>query len=652
MSRIRLVFAVCLLTAIVAIPTAQAQVATAKAIIAGSSALWQSQALGAYNWKTGDTNGGSCITGFTPPCYHYTAKNGFQVNDRRETLNSRGGSIKSDVNTLWLVWDSHTTSAGLSPNFVAYIKVDSVVGDRCYYAQPRCDVTTAGFSSTFPAATNSITVWPDGSTDDNGGSNPVPTNIQNLFTAATGPKVSAAATDIRAEDGMWATCRANSNFSNGTTPDQAMAGLGYNANNAAGVCPPNVGAATPTSQLDGGDISDVQSTTVAHILAFNVNPGGKDPFTGTTVVTGTTVPAGAAPIVFISHIGIGSDPLASVTGVTDSQLQALFLKTGGGCDGPTLGGTSGPIDVWLREPLSGTYNTTDANVFSYPDLSGTSMEAYLTPTGTGNPLNQQCPAGGTTGNRIRGIGTSHVIDTGTVTDTTNDSLAYTFFGYGNVKAASDTACSAHTGTCRYLKLNGIDPIFHKYYNSGDPAPVDPGQPHAATGEIPSASDNTGITGCSTGLPCREDQIWKGGLSFPNLRSGQYSAWSVLRLISDGTALSNIKNLVAASQVYAAVNTPDYVPVVVIPANTSTGFPGDPGLQLLRSHYQQVDNNGVHLGNAPVNDATTGDVGGDMGGCIEHFLPGVTANQIKESDSIIGLIHTAPGTECSFAPTSH
>jgi len=637
MSHIRSVFAICLLIAIAAIvPTTQAQVATPKAIISGSSAIWQSAALGAYN-------SGNCVAGLVKPCFHYTNKV-FQVNDRRETLNSRGGAIKSDVNTIWIVWDSHTTTAGAAPNFFAYIKVDSVVGDRCYYAQPRCDVTTSPIGAAFPAPTNQISVWPDGSLDTT-----PPTNLQNLLIAATGPKVSAAATDIRAEDGMWAICRANSNYTGGT-PDQAMAGLGYNSNNSAGVCPPNVGAATPTSQLDGGDITDASGST-AHILAFNVTPGGKDPFTGTTIVTGTTVPTGAAPIVFIAHVGIGGDPLASVTGVTDTQLQALFQNTGAGCDGTTLGGSAGNIDVWLREPLSGTYNTTDSNVFSYANLSGTSMEAFLNVTSTGgNPLNQTCPAGG--GNRIRGIGTSHVIDSGTVTDSTNDSIAFTFFGYGNVKAASDTSCSAHTGTCRYLKLNGIDPIFHKYWNAGDPAPVDPGQPHAATGEIPSASDNSGITGCSTGLPCREDQIWKGGLSFPNLRSGQYSAWSVLRMISDGTTLANVKNLAAASQLYAAINTPDYVPVVSIAANSTTGFPGDPGLQLLRSHYQQKDNAGVSLGNAPVNDSTTGDVGGDMGGCIEHFLPGVTANEIKESDSITGLIHTTTGTECSFASTSH
>jgi hypothetical protein len=244
-----------------------------------------------------------------------------------------------------------------------------------------------------------------------------------------------------------------------------------------------------------------------------------------------------------------------------------------------------------------------------------------------------------------------VIDTGAVTDTTNDSIAYTFAGWGNWKAASDQGtCTAGNG-CRYLKLNGVDGIFHKYWKSGDPAPVDPGQPHTTTGQVP-AQDNLPATQCPSGFPCREDQIWKGGLSYPNLRSGQYSAWSVLRMVSDGVALANVKNLILASQAYSAVNTPDFVPIVAVLANSSTGFGGDPGLQLLRSHYQQVDNAGVAIGNAPVDDAVTGDVGGDVGGCIEHFTPGATANQVKESDSITGLVHNAPGNECVFAPTTH
>lgn len=418
-----------------------------------------------------------------------------------------------------------------------------------------------------------------------------------------------------------------------------MKGLGYNTNNASGVCAPATGGTL--AELEGTDVSDLTGST-AHVLAFAVT--GTDPFSGTAVVPGITVPAGAAPIVFVDHVLATGNPLDGVTSVTDQQLQKLFANTGAGCNGTTLGGHAGDIDAWVREPLSGTYNTTEYNVFAYPDFSGTSQEAYLNPASSGgNPLSQTCPAGG--GDRIRGVGTSHVIDKGTVIDTTHDSIAYTFFSYGNVKAASDTNCTP--GICHYLKLDGVDPIFHKYVSTAGGTKLDPGQPNTHYGQVPSAAD----TPCGS-FPCLESKIWAGGLSFPNLRSGQYRAWSILRLISDGATLINVRNLVAASQIYAATTTPDFVPVVAVGGNTSLGFDGDPGLQLLRSHYQQVDNAGHKIGLAPVDDNVNGDAGGDVAGCIEHFLPGTTTDEIHESDAVTGLIHTAATNECTFAPTSH
>jgi len=632
MSRIRIVSAVCLLFMLAAIvPAAQAQVATVKAVIAGSSALWQSMALAAYNWKTGDTNGGSCIAGFVKPCFHYTSST-FQVTDTRPTL--IGGTSKIDVNSIWIVWDSHTTTAGLAPNVVAYIKVDSVVGDRCYFGHPRCNLEVQG-GGAFPAPSGLITVWPDGSADQT-----PPTNVKTLFTSGS-LLVSAAATDVRPEDGAFAMCRANSNLPSGGIND-TMRGLGYNTNNAAGTCPTTNDLIHLVAQVAGGDVSDPSGST-AHILAFNVN--GTDPFSGTAIPTPTTVPAGAAPIVFIAHSLAAGSPLSGVTGVTDGQLQNLLKSTGSGCDGTTVGGTAGAVDMFLREPLSGTYNTTEFNAYIYPDFSGISQEAGVNPATSGyDPLNTTCQNG--TGKEIRGVGTSHVIDHGMVVDTTDDSIAYTFAGWGNWKAASDTTCSGNS--CHYLTLNGIDPIFHIQWSAGNPS-HDPGQPTGFAGEIPSAGD----TPCGS-FPCQESQIWSGGLSFPNLRSGQYTAWSVLRLVSDSVALATVKGLVLASQTYAAINTPDFVPVVAVAAipSSTPPFKGDPGLQLLRSHYQQFDNSGATIGLGPINDSTTGDRGGDVGGCIEHFTPGITPDEIAESDSTTGLIHDAPGNGCTFALTSH
>ena len=619
MSRMKSALAVLLLAAIGGLaPKAQGQ--TVKIMIAGSSAMWQATALAAYNHRVVSGVDTTCLTGATPPCFHYTGK-GFNLNDTRPKL--KGGATLVDSNTIWIVWDSHLNSSSQpAPNVWAYIKVDSVVGDRCYFAHPRCNV---GLSGGFPAAAGSIssTLWGDNSSDTT-----PPLNVQALFEAAAGVPVSAAATDIRPEDGLFAMCRANSALD--TANPTAPLGLGYNSNNASGACP----TTNDLAHLVGADIGSAVSTATAHVADFNIS--GTDPFSGQAIPAFTTISVGAAPIIFVGHVTPGS-PLSSVTNVTDSQLQSVFSGQGTtanpGCDAINLGGSSGPLDVFLREPLSGTYNTTEYNVMLYPDFSGTSQETGVTPSGNPAVLNQACAGG--VGVRKRGVGSGDV--TGAVSTDAGDAITYTFFSYGNVNALKDSA------SFRYFTLNGVDPIFHKYVGTAGGTALDPGQPNASVGEIPGAADV-----CSgAGFPCAENKIWNGGLSFPNLRSGQYRAWSILRLVSDGTALAVAKTLAAASQGFADGNTPDFVPVISIAANTSTGAVADPGLQLLRSHYQEIDGNGVKIGIAPVNDSSAGDKGGDVAGCILHATAGTTSTAIGETDSTTGLTQSAPGTECAL-----
>jgi len=66
-----------------------------------------------------------------------------------------------------------------------------------------------------------------------------------------------------------------------------------------------------------------------------------------------------------------------------AQLQQAF--SGVKCSGNVFaGGGAGDIQVYLREPLSGTMNTTEYTVFRYPDFSGNSQE---TGVAGHNPLN-------------------------------------------------------------------------------------------------------------------------------------------------------------------------------------------------------------------------------------------------------------------------
>lgn len=625
MKHMKSVFAVSLLIASLGtVPQAFAAGATMKVMIAGSSAVWQTLGLGAYDVHSGTT----CISGAVAPCFHATYKN-FQLEDTRPTL--KGGTTATDLGNIWIVWDSHVTTSTSgntsTPNVWAYIKVDSVVGQRCYFAHPHCKVVqpSTGFP-TSPAGLISSTLWGDGSADTQATS-----QVQALFSS--GQLVTAAATDIRPEDGLFATCRANSALDTVNTADPR--GLGYNSSNAAGACPPNSTSDT-LAQLQGSDIiSEFNTANTAHVLDYNIS--GTDDFSGQTIPAFTVVAAGASPIVFVAK---ATGPLSGVTNVTDAQLHTVFGGTT--CTGTALGGSSGNIDAWLREPLSGTMNTTESNVFRYPDFSGVSQEQGVDPS-VDNPLNQACGSGGS---RKRGVGTGDVI--GGLKANTSDAITYTFFSYGNVGSLADSA------SFRYLQLNGVDPIFHKYVSTGGGTALDPGQPNTSAGEIPSGTD----TPCGN-FPCSENAIWSGGfatvspfsvnghgLSFPTLRSGRYKAWSILRLVSDGSALSVAKTLATASQVFAATVTPDYVPVAAV--GTVNGvLINDPGLGLLRSHYQQKDSAGTTIGNAPYNETTTAqtigghtypaanEAGGDMGGCVLHLVVGASATAFEESDFTTG-----------------
>jgi hypothetical protein len=581
MTRLKSIFAVVLLTAIVsAAPQAQAQVV--KIVIAGSSAMWQSMGLAAYK---GSATQGQCVSGGTAPCFHYTAKN-FNLSDTRPT--TKGGSTAVDVGNIWVVWDSAATT-----NVWAYIRVDSVVGTRCYFAQPHCNVNITAVPA--PANLIASNLWGDNSVDT-----ALPANVASLFTTGN-LLVNTAASDIRPEDALFAQCRINSALGGGS---DGLAGLGYGTN-ASGTCP-SFGATL--AQLQGTDLLSAYpgSTSTAHPLAFNIS--GKDPFTNTTIPAATTTSVGASPIIFITQ---RTGALASVTNATDSQLQDAF--SGANCNASAFGAPSAPIQVYLREPLSGTMNTTEYTVLRYPDHSGASQE---TGVAAQNPLAKPCTSGGS---RYRSIGTGEEVKfvQNSTANYGTDGIGYTFFSYGNVDPIKDSANFA------YLTLNGIDGIWHKYGST-----IDPGQP-AAAGNLPSATDLPAA--CEPGgFPCAQKLIWSGNLSFPNLRNGSYRAWSILRIVSNGTAQSVAKLLATGAQTYVTTSVPDFVPAVKVGTT-------DPGLALLRSHYTQS-------GVAPINVATTGDKGGDAGGCILS-----STGTVATSDTTTKLAQNFPGTACVSVP---
>lgn len=131
--RMKSVFAVLLLAAVVGIvPQALAQnVPTLQVVIAGSSAMWQTMALGAYN-------GGTSLVALGGVTCHWTSgSNVVNLVDSRTTVPN------VDPGTMWVVWDNNTpgTCDGAGGNTLtnvwAYNKVDSVVGVRCWFATPQ-----------------------------------------------------------------------------------------------------------------------------------------------------------------------------------------------------------------------------------------------------------------------------------------------------------------------------------------------------------------------------------------------------------------------------------------------------------------------------------------------------------------------------------
>jgi len=632
MSSIKSIFAALLLAVIGGIvPQAQAEV-TVKVVVAGSSALWQSLALAAYNGGTSIVSGGG-------QTFHYTSSSNFNLVDSR-------GATTTDSGQIWIVWDSASAGA----NVWAYISVDSVVGNRCYFAVPKCTVTYPG--SALPTPANAITVWSDGSADTQ-----PPSAVAALFANAS-QSVSVAATDIRPEDAVFAACRVNSPLGAGSAGGSAsdgLDGLGYSqaaATQAAGACFTYTSASQGAINGIGHSILSgyPKSTKAANVLSFAIS--GKDPITGSTIPAYTVYAIGAAPIVFLTN---RQNNLKNLVNVSEQQLQQVF--SGANCDGDAFGSAfAGPINIFQREPISGTYNTVEATVMRYPTVYPNPVEGLSQETRVNAPANNYelngyssaCASG--TGQRWRAIGTGEEVksiynsnSSSVFSTSARDGIGYAFFNYGNVNASGQTISdSANYG---YLKLDGVDPIWASY---GIGKAIDPGQPTGA-GQLPSQADLPSAavpTGCASSFPCPENLIWGSGASYPNLRNGTYRAWSLLRLVATGTAGTNASALVSAAEKSAVLTTPDYVPAAAQTITASENPFGyaitDKGLVLLRSHYQQYDGAGVLIGSAAVNEPTGSEKGGDMGGLIIPTSIGVTlsASTSKNTENQIQVVQSS------------
>jgi hypothetical protein len=480
------------------VPSASAQ--TLQVLTAGSSAQFGPFAVAAYELAK---KGGATA-------FHYTVKSGAcpgstcyaYLNDSR-TVGSN--TIAPEPGNLWVVWSTN--------GIWAYLSVDSTVGVRAFSAAPRATLTLAALGSLPVSATTNYTYWADGTNDS--------ALTQTVYNALNTKPLTAANTDILPVDALFATNR-------------ALNTLGYGS-----VADPRPGHSGQF--LIGNPIKSAFSASVAHPVSFALSKG-TDPFTGQTTSYQYIYPIGAAPVVFIASTATGST-VANATGIANtynaaSLFSGVAQSNSVPCAQSLVQGATGPVSPILREPLSGTMNTTEYSVFIAS--GGKSQETGINAV-SDNPLQQPCGSA----TRYRAIGTGDDVNNIISHPST---VGYSFFSYESTGGGK---------TDRYLRLGGVDPINATYSN----------------GALPTCPVVNGSYSCPIA----------GGQSFINLRNGTYPAWSVYRMITDYPGQANVATLVAQAQASVNNSIPDFVPFTPVCATSPSGS-NDPGLAVYRRHY--------------------------------------------------------------------
>jgi hypothetical protein len=586
--RTKAFFAVVVLTAIVGLASvASAQV---QFVGVGSSAMFNTISAAAFT--------DLCSTRVGSDCRHWSnsGKNSADGQNWAQAVDGRNNSIPAEAGTFFVAWDNNSSPIKIW----SYLSVDTIVGQRLFFAVPRATqqvdsgaLTTGGANKVPTAILLNRQTGTTQADETTGIPSAVLSAIQTTFTAAV--------TDVRPEDAKFEVNRVLAAFNvNG-------AGLGYGtASNATCFQAPdnwtvsaNLGC--PIYGTWGG-----RSVPVQYALT------GKDQFTGLAAWKYTTIPVGAEPIVFVYNntnangLGaLGADGNVAFKNLNRFAATYLFNGTLGRAQDldPSLTqvlkgiGSNPPVFPILREPLSGTMTTTEFNIFRsieqqklFPNVASQETGVNLANVCT---LGSNCPdplwlpgPGGSA--RFRAIGTgaeiSGVSNVGGVKNLA-DSIGYTFFSFGNVNPIAGAS-----GHGRYVTLDGVDPI-----NLGYGTYVSDSVTYAP-GQLPSCI-----------APCTA----VGGTSLPNVRNGSYPAWTIIRAVTDstGTNLTNTKALIAAAQNEVNNTTADFVPYV---CTDTTGLcTSEPGLAVFHSHFAIAG-----IATKPHNGNTSAaEAGGDVGGGV-------------------------------------
>jgi hypothetical protein len=518
--------------------------------------------------------------------------------------------------TAWVAWDNnavcnayiyYNTDSGIGiKNFFAYAKQTTPVA-RIYGAVYGLDPGTnwesaAGVNAvpgiadtgTLPANLASFLV-----------SSPAPTTATQTPQPGCGQAGALAATtffcyfnagmtDIRPEDALFATTRALSAYS--TT--NGLAGLGY-AQTGCGAANANHGCQLHDAFSQG---------KLFNVLNFKLS--GTDPVTTAAVPVYTTLATGAAPVmVMVSNHDTGAEGLGSTSGsnyvfqnINRPTLASVFNGTSQ-CAGDILptsapsGGGSGPaLNVIVREPLSGTYNTFEygairtltgsaatavkqstvaTTAWISNDDSGQELDLFGNLTtgpatnystdGTGacgynkgvtgvtgaeacgDPLYNPGPSGvcaSGTYYKARAIGTGEEVSAtrssfnggAGVGLTVNDGIGYAFWSYQNF---SGTVAST---SCNTTVANGDVSCtsFNSHYltvDGVDPLFNSPGGSYPPTLSATTIENPTGaydFPQCDAVLTKNNAKFPCQQLPFTHILDGSYPVWSLLRLATFST----------------------------------------------------------------------------------------------------------------------
>jgi hypothetical protein len=493
-------------------------------------------------------------------------------------FDDRAGVATGEQGNIWIAWGpgTGTCAAPVAPfNVYSQMNLDSVLGDRCFF------MTSSGGAGceqlvTVAAGTagNQNTACPGFSllgctfTDT-----AIPNQVLLTFQQPVAVRMNAAATDVRPEDAKFASIRMFG---------ACGAALHRNPYQATSFTAIGLGYGTGVAGIGNAVISETNAGSTFHVYDFNI--AGTDPVTGITIPaaqTGYVVNTVGEQPIMVSVGPISATGISQATDIPFSTLNEYFTGIYGRAtdlQGPTA---ANPVVAFIREPLSGTYNTFEfagpnSNEFKTTQDVNNCNGAVVKQ----NPLNSPSANGKVAGAaRKRAIGTGQVvaalINPAFCAAGVADCIGYWFWSSGN--AANFTAANQ-----KYLTVDGVDPILSSYGN---------GCAGMAPGQIPTTPAQ---------LAC---------VTFTALQAGDYRIWSAVRIVTTPAVAPIAQNLITAAGTLP-ITANDFVHVSLIKTwKSHFEYPGQPLIPLGQNNGMTISAPGDLCNLAAAAPESGGDAGG-------------------------------------------